>query len=49
MLQILRWEKASRDAVVVVVLTLEQRGICLMHTMCLDTLKVVVVVLLLKC
>lgn len=26
-------EKASRDAVVVVVLALEQCGICLMHTM----------------
>jgi len=48
-LQILQWEDAGRDAVVVVVLALEKCDICLMHTVCLDILKVVVVVLLSKC
>lgn len=46
MLQILWWEKASGDAVVVAVLALENCGMCLMH---INTLTAVVIVQLSKC
>lgn len=46
MLRILWWEKASGDAVVVVVVALEKCGICLMH---INALTVVVIVQFSKC